>query len=120
MTKKDYKVYINDIINTIRDIEEFTRGITYDEFISDKKTVFAVERGIEIIGEATKRIPNSIRSKYPEIPWRDMTGIRDKVSHDYNGIDLIIVWKTIFQNFPELKVMLSDILAELNDENIDK
>jgi len=116
MTKKDHLVYINDIIDTIKDIESFTKDITYEEFIADKKTVFAVERGIEIIGEATKRIPATIRSKYNEIPWKDMAGIRDKVSHDYNGIDLIIVWKTIQQNLPQLKVMLSDLIAKLKNE----
>ncbi|MDQ1326723.1 MAG: hypothetical protein QG641_3 [Candidatus Poribacteria bacterium] len=117
MTKKDYLVYISDIINTIMDIEDFINDIAYDEFINDKKTIFAVERGIEIIGEATKRIPNSIKNKYPEIPWKDMAGIRDKVSHDYNGIDLVIIWKTIQQNLPELKAMLSDMIAELKTRN---
>lgn len=116
MTKKDYLVYINDIIDTIKDIESFTKNITYEEFIADKKTVYAAERGIEIIGEATKRIPATIRSKYNEIPWKDMAGIRDKVSHDYNGIDLIIVWKTIQQNLPQLKVMLSDLITKLRNE----
>ena len=116
MTNKNYLVYINDIINAIDDIESFIEGITYSEFVGDKKTLYAAERAIEIIGEATKRLPGSIRSKYPGVPWKDMAGIRDKVSHDYDGIDLTVLWETAKQDLPQLKIMLSDMIAELKDD----
>jgi uncharacterized protein with HEPN domain len=118
--KREYGDYFDDVVEAMKEIESFVKSMNYDDFINDRKTVFAVERGIEIIGEATKNIPKSIRSKYPEVPWKDMAGMRDRISHVYHDVDLELVWKVIKQEIPSLKIMLSDILAELNDENIDK
>jgi uncharacterized protein with HEPN domain len=77
--------YLNDIITAIADIEEFTRGMSYKAFSEDKKTVNAVIRSLEVLGEATKHIPKSFRQKHPDIPWSKMTGIRDVLIHDYMG-----------------------------------
>ena len=114
--EREYRDYLDDILEAMKDIESFAKGITYDEFINDKKTVFAIERGIEIIGEATKNIPMSIRNKNPEIPWKDMAGMRDRISHVYHDVDLEIVWKVIEQEIPSLKVMLSDLISKLKNE----
>jgi uncharacterized protein with HEPN domain len=114
--RKEYGDYLNDILVAMEKIENFVEGMTYDVFINNEPMIWAVERGIEIIGEATKRIPNSIRNKYPEIPWKDMAGMRDKLSHDYDEVDLELVWKVIKQEIPSLKVMLSDMIAELKDD----
>jgi len=84
--------YLNDIIESIDDSHTFTEGMTLDDFSHDKKTVNAVIRSLEIIGEASKKIPNSIRVQYPQIPWREIAGMRDKLIHDYFGVDLEVVW----------------------------
>ena len=77
-TKKP--VYLDDIIDAIKRIEEYTEGLTYTQFAKDRKTVDAVIRNFEIIGEATKHIPERVRNKYPQVPWQDMAGMRDKLT----------------------------------------
>ena len=108
--------YIEDIADAIKSIEEFIENMEFEEFVNDKKTNFAVIRSLEIIGEATKNIPDSIRNKYPHIPWKDMAGTRDKVIHHYFGVDLKVVWKTITEDIPSIKPKLQEILNEI-DEN---
>jgi len=113
--KREYQDYLNDIIIAIEDAINFTKIMTYDDFQNDKKTVLAIEKCIEIIGEATKNIPNSIRGKYPEIPWKDMAGMRDRLSHVYHDVDIELVWEVIQQELPQLKITISKIIAELKD-----
>ncbi|MEK7400069.1 MAG: DUF86 domain-containing protein [Candidatus Poribacteria bacterium] len=112
---KDYRDYLDDIINAIKDVEDFTKGMTYEDFRSDRKTLLAVFKCIEDIGEAAKRIPRSFRSKHNNIPWKEMAGMRDKLTHEYDRIDSVIVWRTIQQNLPQLKIMLFDIISELKE-----
>ncbi|WP_440953885.1 HepT-like ribonuclease domain-containing protein [Methanosarcina sp. Mfa9] len=105
--------YIEDILNAMLDIEEFTAEYSYDRFINDRKTQYAVIRAIEIIGEASKNVPAKIREKYQHIPWRDMATMRDRLIHGYFGVDPIIVWDTIKQDIPPLIPMFRSILAEM-------
>ncbi len=113
---KDYRDYLDDIINAIKDVEDFTKGMSYEDFCTDRKTLLAVFKCITDIGEAAKRIPKSFRSKYNNIPWKEMAGMRDKLTHEYDQIDTTIVWKTVEQNLPLLKIMISDIIIELGNE----
>ena len=115
MSDKEYIDYIQDILNSIEEIEEFTKGLTYDEFAEDRKTINAVVRSLEIIGEATKNTPDSIREKYSEIPWKSMAGMRDKLIHEYSGVDLAIVWKTIQNNIAEVKPLIKEIKQDLQE-----
>ena len=85
---------------------KFVKGMSYDEFVQDDKTVFAVVRAIEIIGEAVKNIPEEVRGSYPEIPWKDMAGMRDKLIHSYFGIRLERVWETANEENPPLSLYL--------------
>ena len=109
MSKK-YQIYINDIRNAIISIEKFVEGLTLEQFKNDDKTSSAVIRKFEIIGEATKSITENIRKKYPQIAWKEMAGMRDKLIHSYSKVDLTLVWMTIKQRLPQLKSTIEEIL----------
>jgi uncharacterized protein with HEPN domain len=109
--KKEFLDYIEDIIKAMDDATSFVKGMNYDGFVTDRKTVFAAIRALEIIGEATKNIPFEIRSQYPSIPWKEMAGMRDKVIHEYSGVDIKRVWQTIVSDVPELKPLFEKIFA---------
>lgn len=113
MKKQLYADYIQDILDSIGDIEEFVKDLSIEEFAEDRKTINAVVRSFEVIGEAAKNIPDSIKSKYSNIPWRQMTGMRDKLIHEYFGVDLEIVWETIKQDLPKLKLLIKKLEQEL-------
>ena len=85
---KDVLVYIEDILDAMEKAETFVAGATYEQFETDYRSNFAVVRAIEIIGEATKRLPTAFREQYPNIPWKDMAGMRDVVIHSYDNVNL--------------------------------
>ena len=89
--KRVYQDYLRDIWDAAHDAEEFVREMKYNKFILDRKTNYAVVKALEIIGEAAKKIPSAIRKKYPNVPWSKMAGIRNRLVHEYFGIDLRIV-----------------------------
>ncbi len=112
MTKRQLQDYLQDILDAIDAIETFTSGIDFESFAQNLEKVFAVSRALEIIGEAVKRIPDSVRSQYPDIPWRDIAGIRDKLIHDYFNADVGIIWKAVQEDVPMLKMMIANILED--------
>ena len=111
--KREIVDYIEDIISAMDKAMDFVKNMSYEEFTRDDKTVYAVVRAIEIIGEAVKNIPGNVRKKYPEIPWKDMAGMRNKVIHEYFGVKLNIVWRTVKEEIPPLKPLFEKILKEL-------
>lgn len=111
-TKQEYTDYLRDILDSVEKIEEFTRGMDFEQFSEDSKTIFAVTRALEVMGEATKNIPESIRGKYPTLPWKEMAGMRDKLIHEYFGVKLQVIWETITKDVPPVKPMVSRILEE--------
>ena len=100
---RDIGDYIADILSAAREVQEFTQGMGFESFSADKKTVNAVIRSLEVMGEAAKRIPDDIRGRYPEIPWKQMAGMRDKLIHEYSGVDLEIGWAVITGELPPLR-----------------
>lgn len=109
--------YLDDIIDTIDKVELFIEDMDFEQFAEDDKTVFAVIRAFEIIGEATKNIPQPIKDKYSSVPWKEMAGIRDKLIHGYFGVKLAVVWETTQQDLPSLKPLIAQIIKEnIEDE----
>ncbi len=106
---KSDKVYLAHIKDAIRDIETFTAKRTKKEFRESKLIQSAVIRQIEIIGEATKNLSSAIRNKHKDIPWKDIAGMRDMLIHEYFGVDLEAVWRTVTEDIPALKRQLLKI-----------
>ena len=109
---RDYTLYLKDILAAIESIEGFVEGMNLEAFQADDKTTSAVMRKLEIIGEATKRIPDETRQKHPHIPWKEMAGMRDKLIHFYFGVDYLLVWRTIKERLPQVKQEIQKILQE--------
>jgi uncharacterized protein with HEPN domain len=112
LKRRDIRDYLQDILEAITDIEEFVANMTYEEFVKDRKTLNAAVRSIEIIGEASKKLPDSLKSKYPDLPWKEITGMRDKLIHAYFGMDTETIWQTIKYNIPGLKQTIQKIKKE--------
>ncbi len=113
--KRTFKDYIVDFLQSIEEIEAFTEDMDFEDFVSDRKTVNAVIRSLEVMGEAVKNLPPEIRDKYREVPWRYIAGMRDKLIHEYHGVDLEIVWEVIVEEIPPLKPHFEKILKELEE-----
>ncbi|MFC1727380.1 DUF86 domain-containing protein [Patescibacteria group bacterium] len=111
--KKDPKIFLKHVLESIEEIEGFIEGFSEEEFSRDIKTQDAVVRRIEIIGEAVKNLPVSFRNKHPDVEWREIAGMRDKLIHHYFGIEMSIVWATSKKDLLKLKKQISKILGSL-------
>ncbi len=107
---REYTIYLEDILKAIESIGEFVESMEFEDFIEDDKTTSAVIRRFEIIGEATKQIPDEIKEKYPKVPWREMAGMRDRLIRFYFGMDYALVWATIRKRIPKVKSLIKEIL----------
>ena len=110
---REVKQYLEDILQAIRDIEQYTANAKdFDEFSSSAMRVHAILYNLEIIGEAAKKIPAAMKKKYSYVEWRKMAGLRDIVAHEYFGVSLEIIWGVIQNNLPAMKEQIEDILRE--------
>lgn len=110
MSKRDVALYLSDILSSIKKIEEYTSGLTWGKFSKDDKTIDAVVRNLEIIGEATKQMPDTFKEKHTDVPWRKIISMRNKVIHEYSGVDVEILWQTIQEDLPELKRLIKRLV----------
>jgi len=108
---RNYRLYLHDVKEAIEKIETFTKGFTFEEFAEDDKTVDAVIRNLEILGEAARHIPKKVKEEHPDVDWKAMGGIRNILAHEYFGVRMGIIWKTIKERLPELKQKIEEILA---------
>ena len=108
--------YVRDILACILEIEMFMNGVTQAQFVEDRKTILAVTKLIEMIGEAVKNIPEEVKEKYPDIPWRQMAGMRDRLTHKYYGIDLQILWDTALSRIPAIKAPINEMANRCEQE----
>ncbi len=106
---KDDLAYIEHILDCIRKIKEFTTGLSVKDFSVNELVQDAVIRNIEIIGEASKKISSDTKQIYYEVPWKEIAGMRDKLIHDYLGVDVEVVWRTITEDIPTLEKQIKDI-----------
>ena len=111
---REYKLYIEDITESIKNIEDYTKSVTHDSFVKNKLIIDGVVRNLEIIGEATKEIPSDVRKKHPEMDWKKIIGLRDVIAHRYFGVDSEIIWDIVKNKIPELKSSIINIHKELN------
>ncbi|MCB1149073.1 MAG: DUF86 domain-containing protein [Chlamydiia bacterium] len=112
MSSRAWLFRISDIINAIDKTEKYISGMTFAQFKKHDMTVDAVIRNLEVIGEAANAIPKSVKLKYPEIPWKLMSGMRNILIHEYFGVDVSTVWQTAKKNLPSVKKNLVAILEE--------
>lgn len=103
MSKRNIVLYLEDIKNSIKKIEEYTRGLSFADFAKNQMAIDAVVRNFEIMGEAANNIPKRFKVKHPEVPWRQIIGTRNSIIHEYFGIDLEIIWSSIQEDIPKLK-----------------
>ena len=111
MSKRPIDLLLNDISQAIDRIEEYIKNLSFDAFSDDQKSVDAVVRNLEIIGEAANRLPDEFKEKYSEIEWHKVVGLRHRIVHEYFGIDLELIWQIIHKDLPELKKKITQIIS---------
>lgn len=113
---RNYIIYLNDIIKNVELTEKFTDNMTFMDFSVDEKTQYAVIRSIEIIGEASKKVPEEIREKHSDIPFKEMSGMRDKLIHFYFGVNPGTIWKAVKEELPVVKDKIKELISEITNQ----
>ena len=118
--KREYADYLRDILDAARKARRFVEGLDFDAFVTDDEKVYAVRLALEIVGEAVKKVPRSARERYPEVPWREVAGMRDKLAHEYFGVNLLRVWQTVQDDLPIVETTVEKMIADLEKGTSDQ
>ena len=108
--KREYEDYLRDMLENAEKALSFVSGTDYDGFYRDDKAVYAVIRALEIIGEAARQIPENLRQSNPEIPWREIAAMRNKLTHEYFGVNTKVIWRTVHEDLPLIISILKKML----------
>lgn len=117
MSKRGIIEFLSDIKEAIKRIRLYTNNMDYESFLKDIKVQDAVVRNLEIMGEATKSLPGEIRNKYPQIPWKELAGVRDRLIHLYFGVNYDIVWDIVKKELPNIFLQIEEILNKETADN---
>lgn len=109
---REFLDYVADIREAAENISQFIAGMTWAQFAQDQKTIYAVVRAFEIIGEAAKKVPPSVRKRHAKVPWKQMAGMRDKLIHEYFGVNYQVLWKTAQEDIPPVQPLIAKVLKE--------
>jgi uncharacterized protein with HEPN domain len=114
---RSYQDYLTDIMDAAEKAQDWVKGIDQTEFANNTEKVYATTRALEIIGEAARHIPQHIRDQFSEVPWSDMIGMRNVVTHGYFGVSSEVIWRTIQEDLPALLITIEGIIAELDSKD---
>ena len=117
MSKREIQLLLEDMLEAAQKILSYTKGMSFNDFINDDKTIDAAVRNFEIIGEAANRVPDDFKLDHPEIEWRRMTSLRNRIIHEYFGVDYATVWKIKEENVPELTDYIQQALDDLSRQS---
>ncbi len=112
---REFLDFLEDILDAMEKAELLIEGVNYEKFEADFRINFAVIRALEIIGEASKRLPDDVRVKYPEIPWKGMAGMRDRIIHGYDNVDYQIIWEVVKNDIPAIKPLVEKVLSDYKE-----
>jgi uncharacterized protein with HEPN domain len=113
MSKREINLYIDDILESIGRIEDYVRNLSENDFLNDMKTIDAVVRNLSVMGEAVNNIPDEIKIKHPDIPWDEIIGMRNKIIHEYFGVDADILWETVKTDLPAFREQILKLSKEI-------
>lgn len=114
MKRRSHVDYFRDILEAAVQAQEFVKGQDFESFSRNQEKIYAVTRALEIIGEADRSVPSDIQAQYPEVPWHEMIAMRNIVAHQYFGVELRVLWRTVFEDLPPLQSEVSQILESLD------
>ena len=114
----NHQLYLKNIFEAMDAAQAFVSGMGFDAFVADDKTASAVLQKLKIVGEAAKKVPETIRQDYPQVPWQQMIGIRDQIVHAYFAVDYIVVWDTLKVDIPQLQPIIRQILKDMEKESV--